>query len=173
MRSEKKQLVGEIGQVLTDSAFVYFVSYKGLPVKHFTVLRDELAKHDARCIVLKNRLILKAAQLNDLSDLAGIDLADDTALISGTGDAGAVAKVIKDFNKSHNQVAAKAGMIEGGVLTAADVDAIAALPSKEALQAQLLGVLQAPARNLVSVLNNSVASIVNVLNNYKEKLEDN
>jgi len=172
MRSEKIQLVNEIGQILTGSDYVYFVSYQGIPVKHITTLRDELAKQNANCTVLKNRLILKAAELNDISGISGLDLCGDTAVISGSGDAGAIAKVIKNFNKSFEQVSAKAGYIEGGVLNATDVDAIAALPTKEVLQAQLLGVLQAPARNFVSVLNNAVAGVVNVINNYKEKIEE-
>ncbi len=172
MRSEKLQLVNEIGQVLTESEYVYFVSYQGIPVKHITTFRDELAKQNANCTVHKNRLIRKAAELNEISGIAELDLSGDTAVISGTGDAGAVAKVIKNFNKDFEQVSAKAGYIDGGVLNTADVEAIAALPSKEILQAQLLGVLQAPARNFVSVLNNAVAGVVNVINNYKEKIEE-
>ena len=66
---------------------------------------------------------------------------------------------------------AKGGMFEGSALTPAEIADIAALPSKDILQAQLLGVLQAPARNLVSILNNKAASILNVLNAYKDKLE--
>ena len=62
-------------------------------------------------------------------------------------------------------------MFESAALTPAEIADIAALPSKDILQAQLLGVLQAPARNLVSILNNKAASILNVLNAYKDKLE--
>lgn len=172
MRSEKIQLVDEIGQILTGSDYVYFVSYQGIPVKHIATFRDQLAKHEANCTVLKNRLIRKAAELNDISGISELELSGDTAVISGAGDAGAVAKVIKDFGKDFEQVSAKAGYIDGGVLSVSDVEAIAALPPKEILQAQLLGVLQAPSRNFVSVLNNAVAGVVNVINNYKEKIEE-
>lgn len=157
--------------MLSASDYVYFVSYKGITVKKFTQFRIELAKQSADCTILKNKLILKAAELSNFGKLASFKLDGDTAMISGRGDAGAVAKIIKDFNKTNGEVAPKGGMIEGEVLSIADVDAIAALPSKEVMQAMLLGVLQAPARNFVSLLNNAVAGVVNVVNNYKEKLE--
>jgi large subunit ribosomal protein L10 len=89
----------------------------------------------------------------------------------GGSDPGAVAKVLVEFGNSNEVVQAKGGMFEGAMLSAAEIADIAALPSKDILQAQLLGVLQAPARNLVSILNNKAASILNVLNAYKDKLE--
>ncbi len=171
MRFEKQYVVDYIGNLVEESAFVYFISYKGLDVTSFNQFRDELFKQGAECHVLKNRLIKKAAELRNLDDLAAVELIGDTAIVCGSGDAGAVAKVIKEFAKSNEQLAAKAGYIDGAVLTATDVDTIASLPSKEVLQAQLLSVLEAPKRNFVSVLNNSVAGIVNVVNAYKDKLE--
>lgn len=168
MRLEKKLLVQEVSTTLTESAFLYFVSFKGLNVQSFNSFRDELAKNDATCTVLKNRLIVKAAEAAELTDLAGIDLKGDTAMISGTGDAGAVAKVISTFAKDNKELAAKAGYLEGEVLDQAGVTAIADLPPKEVLQAMLLSTLLAPATNLVGVLNNAGAQIVNVLSNFKD-----
>ncbi|QSH39998.1 50S ribosomal protein L10 [Lentisphaerota bacterium ZTH] len=173
MRSEKTHLVNYIGGLLKDSDYVYFVSYKGLDVKQFSDFRSQLADKEAQCHVLKNRLIKKAAELFEIEDLASFELKDTTALISGSGDPGAVAKVIKDFGKEHEAVAAKGGYFEGAVLSEQDVCEIAALPAKEVLQAQLLGVLQAPARDFVSVLNAKAATILNVLNAYKDKIENN
>jgi len=168
MRLEKKILVGDISGVLQESAYLYFVSYKGLKVKQFGAFRDELAKNDAQCLVLKNRLITKAAEQADLSALAELGLKGDTAMISGKGDAGAVAKLISDFAKENEEVVAKAGYVEGTILDEAGVKSIADLPPKEVLQAMLLGTLQAPASNLVGVLNNAGAQIVNVLSNFKD-----
>lgn len=171
MRPEKKELVSEIGNVLGNSSFLYFVSYKGLKVNDFSDFRAELSKNGAVCTVLKNRLIKKAAELADIDGFAALELIGDTAMISGDGDAGVVAKIVDSFAKKNAQVAAKGGYMDGSVLSVGDVKAIADLPSKEQMQAILLGVLQAPARNYVSVLSNACASIVNVVNNYKEKME--
>ncbi|OGV56019.1 MAG: 50S ribosomal protein L10 [Lentisphaerae bacterium GWF2_52_8] len=173
MRSEKIQQVNDIGAMIKNSSFIFFINYKGLKVKDFSALRSDLAQHKAECHVLKNRLILKAAELNGLEGLSKLALKGDTAVISGAGDASVVAKVLDTFMKARAEknIHAKSGYMESAVLGAADVSAIAALPSRQVLQAQLLGVLLAPSRNLVTVLNAKVTSIVNVVNAYKDKLE--
>ena len=171
MRSEKIQLVNDIGQMLTESDYLYFVSYTGVKVKNFNGLRLELAKNNANCHILKNSLIRKAAALHKMDKLAALELAGDTAMVYGKGDASKIAKLLKDFSKTQEKVAPKGGYLDGAVLSVADLDAVAAMPPKEVLQAMLLGLLQAPTRDFVSVLNAKVASVVNVLNNYQENLE--
>lgn len=171
MRSEKTYLVNQIAAGLTDSDYVYFVSFQGLKVKDFAGLRDQLFNVKANCHVYKNSLIRKAVELNNVEALKDLALAGDVAMVFGKGDPGAVAKVLVEFSKGNEVVQAKGGMFESAMLTPAEIADIAALPSKDILQAQLLGVLQAPARNLVSILNNKAASILNVLNAYKDKLE--
>ena len=171
-RSEKIQMFDDVAKLLVGAGFIYFVSYKGLKNKDFTAFRDDLAKCDAECHVLKNRLIRKVAEANGMDSLAGLKLTGDTAVIVGKGDAGQVAKVIETFMKSSKDVIVpKAGFYEGSLLSKNDVLAIAALPSKDALRAQLLGLLNAVPTGLVRVLNAKVSSIVNVVNAYKNKLE--
>jgi len=171
MRSEKTYLVNLIGNALTGSDYVYFIAYQGLKVKDFSALRNQLANLGGVCHVFKNSLVRKAAELNQLDALKELTLTGSTAVVFGKGDPGAVAKVLVDFGKDNEMVASKGGYFEGALLSPAEVGDIAALPPKEVLYAQLLGVLQAPARNLVSILNNKAASILNVLNAYKDKLE--
>lgn len=173
MRIEKKQIVNDIGNILTKSKFVYMATYKGLKVKEFSELRQNLDTVKAFCCVFKNTLIKKAAELKGIEDLAKVNLVGDTVLISGNGDASAVAKLLSDFSKKHGQVQFKYGYFEGAMLSAAEVNTIAKLPTREVLLAQLLGVLQAPSRNLVSVLNAKLSSIVYVLNSYKEQKSKN
>ncbi len=173
MRSEKTHLVGYISELMQDSTFLYFISYKGLSVKDFSDFRNQIAGQQGSCHVLKNRLIKKAAELSKMSELATAELKETTAMISGSGDPGGLAKIINDFGKSNEFVAIKLGYFDGDMLSAADVKAIAELPSKEVLQAQLLGTLQAPARDFVSVLNAKATTILNVINAYKDKLENN
>lgn len=171
MRSEKTYLVNMIGNALTGSDYVYFISYQGLKVKDFSALRNQLAKLDSNCHVFKNSMVKKAAELSKIDALATMELTGSTAVVFGNGDPSAVAKALVDFGKTNNVVEAKGGYFEGAKLSAAEVGDIASLPSKEVLYAQLLGVLQGPSRNLVSILNNKAASILNVLNAYKDKLE--
>ena len=171
MRNEKHFLVQQIAEMISDADFVYFVSYDGLKVKDFSDLRNQLAAQNAGCHVLKNTLIKKAAEQLNIQGIEAIDLALGTAMVFGKGDCGTVAKLLVEFGKKNDKLAAKGGYMDGALLSKADVAGLADLPSKPVLQAMLLGVLQAPSRNLVTVLNAKAASILNVLNAYKDKVE--
>ena len=153
MRIEKTQIVNDIGKIIEESSFLYMVSYKGLKVKDFDLLRIDLDKVEAKCHILKNNLILKAAELKSIENLAAMELIGDTALISGSGDPGAVAKSLSDFAKKHKVVSFKGGYLDGSVLSGVDVESISKLPPREVLLAQLLGTLQAPASSLARLLN--------------------
>ena len=171
MRSEKRHVVESIAQMIDGSDYCYFVTYAGLKVKAFETLRNDLAKLNASCHVLKNSLIRKAAAELKIDAFDALDLTKSTAMVYGKGDCGAVAKSIAEFGKKNEQVQTKGGYVEAAFLSPADVAAIADLPSREVMLAMLLGLIQAPARNLVSVINQGVAQVVNVTNAYKEKLE--
>ncbi|MBO7146695.1 MAG: 50S ribosomal protein L10 [Lentisphaeria bacterium] len=171
-RSEKIQMFDDVAKLLVGADYIYFVTYKGLKNKELNAFRDSLAKCEAECHVLKNRLIRKVAESNGMTALAELKLTGDTAVVVGKGDAGQVAKAIQDFMKSSKEVLApKAGFYDGAILSKDDVLAIAALPSKDALRAQLLGLLNAVPTGLVRVLNAKVTSIVNDVNAYKNTLE--
>ena len=173
MRQEKIQIGNDIAAMLTSSDFVYFVSYKGLSTAEMNKFRDKLYAAGANCHVLKNRVVRKVAELNGLDALANSKITGDTAVVIGNGDASAVAKVITEFIASTKEVLApKCGYFEGAMLSAAEIKAIADLPSKDALRAQLLGLLNAVPTGLVRVLSAKAGSIINVINAYKNKLEE-
>jgi large subunit ribosomal protein L10 len=173
MRQEKIQIGNDIAAMLTSSDFVYFVSYKGLSTAEMNNFRDKLYAAGANCHVLKNRVVRKVAELNGLEALANTKIVGDTAVVVGSGDASAVAKVITEFTASTKEVLApKCGYFEGAMLSAAEIKAIADLPSKDALRAQLLGLLNAVPTGLVRVLSAKAGSIINVINAYKNKLEE-
>ncbi len=172
MRSEKQFLVKEISEKIGSSDYVYFISFAGLKVKELEELRAQLDGQAASCHILKNTLIKKACELLNIDGVENIGLTDGTAMVFGNGDCSAVAKLLVEFGKKNNKLAAKGGFMEGEVLSAVQVGSLADLPSKPVLQAMLLGVLQAPSRNLVTVLNAKAASILNVLNAYKDKVEN-
>lgn len=173
MRAEKLQLFDEISKLLTGANFIYFVSYKGLKAKEITEFRIALAKTGSVCHVLKNRIVRKVAEVNGMTALAEAKISGDTAVIIGSDDPGQTAKVIEEFAKNTKGIlAAKAGYMEGAMLTDKEVSAMADLPTKDQLRAQLLGLLVAVPTGLVRVLNAEAASIVNVINAYKNKLEE-
>ncbi len=173
MRNEKTVLVKQITDAFSCSDYVYFISFGGISVKDFSSLRDQLADQNAICVVQKNKLISKAAEQLNIAGFSAINLTQETAIVFGKGDCSSVAKIVSEFGKKNNKVTAKGGYMEGAVLLPSDVENLAMLPPKPVLQAMLLGVLQAPSRNLVTVLNAKAASVLNALNAYKEKIEKN
>ena len=109
MRIEKQYLVNSIVDAVKNSDFVYFVSYAGLTVKSFSELRNQLAAQGANCRVMKNTLIKKAAAQLELDGIEVIDLTASTAMVYGSGDCSAVAKLLVEFGKKQEQVKAKGG----------------------------------------------------------------
>lgn len=173
MRAERIQLGQYVTNLVKESEFMFIVSYMGLTVAEFSELRASLADQDAGCHVLKNTFIRRALVENEIALPEDTGLTGDTAVIFGSGDAAAAAKTIETFAKDHEQVAFKGGVLDGEFLTAADAKAVADLPPIEVLRSQLLGVLQAPSRDLVGVLNQKVSTIAYVLAAYQNKLEEN
>jgi len=173
MRPERIQIGNDVAAILTKSEYLYFVTYKGSKVTDLNQFRAKLSAAGAECHILKNRIVRKVAELNGMEALAAVRIQGDTAVVCGTGDVSAVAKVIDDYSKeSKGVISAKCGYYEGAMLSAEEVKAFAGLPGKDALRAQLLGLLVAVPTGLVRVLNAKASSIVNVINAYKNKLEE-
>lgn len=174
MRAEKKQMVEELSGLLKDRSAV-LISYQGLTANVLNGFRAEIASEgvNGKCQVIPNKLLKKAAAALGYDDLSGCELHGDTALLSGP-DAVSLLKCLKAFiakDKNKDIVKVKLGYVDGELLNAADTLSLADLPSKEAIQGQILGLLQAPASGIVRALNAKLASILYVLNAYIEKKE--
>ena len=172
MRPYKKQLVQDIRDFLEPSPSAFLITYKGLTVADFAELRAELDEKGAACHVVPNRLLRIAAEEAGQDALQELPLQGDTALVAGGDDPAVVAKVLATFKKEHDALTFKAGIVDGALYNAADVETLATLPPTEVLQAQLVGLLQAPMRQLASVLNAKVASVVYALQAYVDKQQN-
>jgi large subunit ribosomal protein L10 len=172
MRAEKQQLVQDLQGLIGLSSGMFLIGYKGLTAAEFSDLRTKLAAVGSECHVVPNRLFERAATEAGIESLAEVGLSGDNALICGGADVAAVAKVVKEYSKANAKAPIRMGVLDGNLLTAEQVVAVAELPPKEVLLAQLLGTLQAPASQLVRVLNAKLASVVYVLNAYLKKKEE-
>lgn len=169
MRAEKEQLRKDILTLLEKSSGAFLVAYKGLKVIHFREFRKLLAEVGSECHVVPNRIFRRAATEFGMADLGSLKFTGETALITGGHDPVRVAKLVKDFARDNAAMVARYGVLNRKLISAAEVNALAELPPREYLLAQLLGLLQAPARQLVTVLNAKAASIVYVLQAYTDK----
>lgn len=172
---KKEAVVAEIKGWLSSAKSVVVTSYKGLNVATDTQMRRELREAGVQYRVVKNTMLRRAA--NDLG-IEGLDshLEGTTAIAFSTTDAVAPAKVFCDFMKKNKLedsgvLAIKAGVLDKKVLTAADVKALAALPSREELIAKLLGSMNAPLANTVGTLSAIIRNAVGVIDALREKRE--
>ncbi|MCP8971101.1 50S ribosomal protein L10 [Ectobacillus ponti] len=143
----KKHVVTEIADKLRASKSTIVVDYRGLTVAEVTELRKQLREAGIEFKVYKNSMTRRAAEEAGVADINAF-LTGPNAIAFGNDDVVTPAKVLNDFAKKHDALEIKAGVIEGQLANAAEVKAIAELPSREGLLSMLLSVLQAPIRNL-------------------------
>jgi large subunit ribosomal protein L10 len=162
MRPEKANIVADIQTKLKNSPFLLIADYSGMQVKHFEELRVRLARVDAEIHVIKNTFIKRAIKGLGLPELDGA-LSGQTAMITGESDICAAAKVLKTFVSEFERPSVKEGILDDALLNAEQIKALADLPSKDVLQAKLLGLLLAPVTRLVRVLSEPASSLARVL----------
>jgi len=163
----KSTIVDDLQKKLNASPFLLVADYTGLKVAQFAELRNRLQTSGARCHVVKNTFLRRAAKEAGLPELA--DIKGQTAIIVGDKDVAATAKVLKSFTAEFKKPEVKTGIVDKIVVTTAQIAAIADLPSREVLLATLLGVLNAPASKLVRVLNEPAAALARVLQAFADK----
>lgn len=150
--TEKQRLVGEIKDRLSDYGGVILADYRGLSVKDMRALRTSLRAVGAEATVYKNSLAQIAIRELDLPNMDEF-LAGPTVFVFTPEDPVATAKALMDFAKENKVFAFKGGLIEGNVVSADAVKAIALLPSREELIAKLMGTLLNPIRGFMATAN--------------------
>ena len=142
-RIEKVAIVDEIATKLSESKAVFVTEYRGLKVGALATLRGALRETGAEHKVYKNTLAKFAADRAGLEGLKEL-LTGPTALTFVGEDSVAAAKALRDTARTNPLLVLKGGSLGTNVLTAADITALADLPSREELLAQFAGALQAP-----------------------------
>ena len=167
MHPDKATIVDDLQAKLNASPFLFVADYSGLKVGQFAELRNRLWNVGARCHVVKNTFLRRAAKSAGLPELA--ELSGQTAIVVGEKDVAAAAKVLKSFTAEFKKPEVKTGVVDKVVVSTQQIQAIADLPSREVLLATLLGVLNAPASKLVRVLNEPASALARLLKATAEK----
>ena len=162
MRHYKLYLVDDVRIHLDKSSSVYLTNYNRITVDETADLRSRLTKEGAEFHVVKNSILNIAAKEREFPDLSE-HLTGPVAIIVGGDNPSGVAKVLKQFFKEKEKVELKGGVLEDRALTSAEIEQLASLPSLEVLRAQLLGLLNQPASQMVQVLAAVPRSMVQVL----------
>jgi large subunit ribosomal protein L10 len=172
VRPEKAAVVAEIRERIVSANCAMLVEFKAMTVDKASDMRTRLRAENALVFVCKNRLIGAAVKDEPFYDQWKPALNGSTLLVTGSGDAVATAKLLDKVCKDNSEVFdVKCAMLDKAGLSADEFKQLAALPSKEELQAKLVGTLVAPMRNLVGVLGQKTASIVHVIRAIKDKKE--
>jgi large subunit ribosomal protein L10 len=161
-RQEKERAVADLQERLAKATSAVVTEYRGLTVAELTALRRELREVAGEYRVAKNTLIGIAIEGSPYLSLKGL-LTGQNGLVIGYGDAIGLARVVTRYAREHDKFTIKGGVTDGQFLAAPRVEALALLPSREALRAQLLGTLSRPAAQLVSVLSAPAAQLARVL----------
>ena len=151
----KKAQVAEIAEVIKAAQTGVLVDYRGLTVEQDTDLRNKLRAAGCKYFVVKNTLLKLATEQVGLEGLEEA-LHGPTALAVSDEDPVAPAKVLADFAKTNEKLELKSGFMDGAVMSLDEVKTLAATPSMETLIAKMMGSLNAPASNLVRLLNTIV-----------------
>ena len=159
-RSKKEALVAELRETFETASLVVVTSQSGLTVSEVSDLRQKMRDAGAGYKVTKNtlaKLALKGTKFEHLDEV----FTGPTA-IAFSQDPVAAAKVMADYRKTNEKISIVAGGLDGSGLNAAEVNALANLPSLDALRAKIIGVLQAPATKLAGVTQAPAAQLARV-----------
>lgn len=158
----KQKLAGARGAVLTD--------YRGMSVAEITELRTLLRKSAVEYTVVKNTLAKLAVKDTELASLAAY-LEGPTGIAVSREDPVAPSRILTGWARTRPAFTVKAGMVEGQLVSAADLQTLADLPPREVLLARLAGTLQAPLQGLVTVLAGPVRALASVLDQVRTQKE--
>ena len=164
----KQAEVAQIAEEMKASLATVLVSTRGLTVEQDTELRNALRKAGVKFAVRKNTLAFKAAQE------VGIEGTEEmfkgpTAIATSADSYTDAAKILCEYEAKFDKLEVKGGILDGKVISAAEVKDLSKMPSKEELVARVLGGLNAPISGLVNVLNGNIRGLVVALNAIAEK----
>ncbi len=163
-RDQKAAVIQQVAGAISDSDAVFAVDYRGISVPQAAELRTRLRDADSSFQVVKNTLAERAADQAGAEGLKEL-LQGPTAMTFVRGDAAAAAKALRDFRRSTGGTLLefKGGWMNGAPLSPEQIDAIAQLPSRDVLNARLVGMVAAPLTGLAGALGNLIGGLARAL----------
>ncbi|MBA5864372.1 MAG: 50S ribosomal protein L7/L12 [Nitrospira sp. CR1.1] len=170
-KEEKATAIAELTEKFGRARLAILTECAGMPVNQMTELRRQLRGAKAEYCVIKNTLAVRASTGTILAD-AKDHFKGPTGLVIGYDDPVLPAKILRDFiqaEKRSEKIKVTVGVLEGKLVQAADLAAIAQLPKKEVLIAMLLSAMQGPIRGVVYALSGVLSKFVRVIAAIQDK----
>jgi len=158
---QKKAVVAEISAQVAKAQAIVVAEYRGLEVGNMTDLRRQARKSGVYLRVLKNTLARRAVSGTPFEKLS--EQLTGPLIYGISPDPVATAKVLNEFSKTNEKLVIRGGAMLNAVITAAEVKALATMPSREELLAKLLGTMQAPVAQFARTLNEIPSRFVRTL----------
>ena len=162
-KTEKQKIVEELADKFHRQKIAFFTDFRGISVTESNKLRRLLRKENTEYTVAKKTLFDRALEKSGIP-MKSKQLEGEIGVALGYGDQVAPAKILVKFAKDHESFKIVAALLAGRTLSAKEVIALAKLPNREVLLAQVVGVMQAPIRGLAVVLQANIRNLATVLN---------
>jgi large subunit ribosomal protein L10 len=170
-KSQKERIVQELTERLRTTDTLIVADYRGLTMPQVDALRTELLTHGARFQVVKNTLTRRAAEAAGAEHvLALLEGPTAIAFLEADGDMLAAAKALADMARESRVLAIRGGVLQGKVVSAEEVETLAALPPIEILRGQVLGAIVAPANALLGLVTAPLQNLYGLLDARIEQL---
>ena len=169
-REEKSKVIEDLTAQLAENTTIYLADISGLNALNTSNLRRACFKANVRLAVVKNTLLAKAMESSekDFGDLPTILKGNTSVMFSETGNA--PAKVIKEFRRKSDRPLLKGAFIEEAIFVGDDkLDTLVNIKSKEEVIGDIVGLLQSPAKNVISALKSGGGKIAGILKTLSEK----
>ena len=168
----KKKIVEELKQLLGEAEMALVLDYQGLSIKEMSDLRTRLHSNNGICKVTKNTLMRQAINGDETWSKLDSLLTGTNAFVLIKGDVGGAVKEVQSFQKESKKSQTKGGLFEGKLLSQDEIKAIASLPSREALMAQIAGALNAVATKVAVGINEIPSGLARSIKQHADS-EDN
>ena len=169
-REQKSQLIEELTGTLTSTPSVYLADISGLNAGETSNLRRACFKANVKLTVVKNTLLAKAMESSekDFGELSSVLTGNTSIMLSETGNA--PAKIIKEFRKKNAKPILKGAFVEEAIYVGDEnLEALVNIKSKEEVIGDIIGLLQSPAKNVVSALKSGGGKLAGILKTLSEK----
>ena len=169
-REEKLTVIEDLTAQLADSGVIYLADISGLDAQTTSNLRRACFKANIKLAVVKNTLLAKAMEASDkdFGDLPSTLKGNTSLMLSETGNV--PAKLIKDFRKKSEKPLLKGAFIEEAIFVGDDqLETLVAIKSKEEVIGDIIGLLQSPAKNVISGLKNGGGKLAGILKTLSER----
>lgn len=168
-KANKAEIVADLKAKLTDAQMIFIVDYQGFTVAEITDLRNRIRPAGGSCKVTKNTFMGLAIAGDERWQALDSLLSGSSAFILVGEEVGAVVKAFKEFQKATKKGEIRGGVMEGKVLSVADVEALGDLPSKEQLYAQIAGALNAVTAKIAIGIKEVPSSVARGIKAISEK----